>query len=115
MATGRATPETIDEYLEAILGAGSSEDQEKIPRCPKCRVALWSNCAGAGDAVRFARAGTLDEAGRFPPDIHIFTSTKQPWVVLPPNAQAVPEFYKFSERWPKESHERRAALMAARQ
>lgn len=88
---------------------------QKISRCPKCRIALWSNYAGAGDAVRFVRVGTLDEAGRFPPDIHIFTSTKQPWVVLPPGAQAVPEFYNISECWPKESLERRAALMAARQ
>jgi hypothetical protein len=67
------------------------------------------------DAVRFVRVGTLDEAGRFPPDIHIFTSTKLSWVVLPQGAQAVPEFYKISERWPNESLQRRAALMAARQ
>ena len=32
---------------------------------------------------RFVRVGTLDEPDRMPPDIHIFTASKQPWVVLP--------------------------------
>jgi hypothetical protein len=36
-------------------------------------------------------------------------------VVLPQGARAVPEFYRISELWPKESLERRAALTAARQ
>jgi hypothetical protein len=47
-----------------------------------------------------------------PPDIHIYTASKQPWVVLPADAQAVAEFYRASERWPEESLERRAALLA---
>ena len=47
-----------------------------------------------------------------PPDIHIFTSTKQPWVVLPEGAKAVPEFYRPRETWPKESQDRFAALKA---
>jgi len=107
--------ELLQGEVEVIDTPSLSGKGQKISRCPKCRVALWSNYAGAGDAVRFVRVGTLDEAGRFPPDIHIFTSSKQPWVVLPAGATAVPEFYKISERWPKESLERRAALMAARQ
>ena len=101
--------------VEVIDTPSLSGKGQKIARCPKCRVALWSNYAGAGDAVRFVRVGTLDEAAGFPPDIHIFTSSKQPWVVLPEGAPAVLEFYKIAERWPKESLERRAALMAVRQ
>jgi hypothetical protein len=107
--------ELLQGEVEVIDTPSLSGKGQKISRCPKCRVALWSNYAGAGDAVRFVRVGTLDEAGRFPPDIHIFTSTKQPWVVLPQGARAVPEFYRISELWPKESLERRAALTAARQ
>src|SRR5690349_10027378 len=49
---------------------------QKIHRCPKCWIAVWSNYAGAGDKVNFVRVGTLDEPNAFPPDIHIFTSTK---------------------------------------
>src|SRR5262249_52394334 len=54
---------------------------QKIWRCAACKVAVWSNYAGGGDRVRFVRVGTLDEPDRLPPDIHIFTSTRQPWVV----------------------------------
>ena len=85
---------------------------QKIARCPKCRIAVWSNYAGAGPAVRFVRVGTLDEPDRLPPDIHIFTATKQPWVALPPGAPAVPEYYDREKYWPRASLERRAALLA---
>jgi hypothetical protein len=87
---------------------------QRISRCPKCQIALWSNYAGAGDAVRFVRVGTLDEPDRLPPDIHIFTASKQPWVVLAPATPAVPEYYKAAELWSKESLERRAAIMRGR-
>lgn len=104
--------ELLQGDVEVVNTPTNSGKGQKISRCPKCRIALWSNYSGAGDAVRFVRVGTLDEPGRFPPDIHIFTSTKQPWVMLPAGTPAVPEYYKASERWPKESLERRAALKA---
>ena len=83
---------------------------QKIARCPTCRIALWSNYAGAGDAVRFVRVGTLDEPDRLPPDIHIFTASKQPWVILPPDTPAVPEYYDRRQHWPAESLERMRVL-----
>ncbi|HMR05646.1 MAG TPA: GFA family protein, partial [Polyangiaceae bacterium] len=46
---------------------------QRISRCPRCRVALWSNYGGAGDVVRFVRVGTLDQPDRFPLNIHIYT------------------------------------------
>ena len=85
---------------------------QKIARCPKCRIALWSNYAGAGEEVRFMRVGTLDNPDTFAPSIHIYTSSKQPWVVLPPDVPAVPEFYRPRETWPPESLARRAGLRA---
>jgi hypothetical protein len=83
---------------------------QRVSRCPKCLVAVWSNYVGAGDALRFVRVGTLDEPGTLPPDIHIFTTSKQPWLVLPPGTPAVAEFYKSADVWSKESLQRRAAL-----
>ena len=83
---------------------------QRISRCPKCLVAVWSNYVGAGDALRFVRVGTLDKPGALPPDIHIFTSTKHPWLALPPGMRTAAEFYKSAEVWSKESLERRAAL-----
>lgn len=69
--------------VEVIDTPSSSGRGQKISRCPRCRIALWSNYAGTGDAVRFVRVGTLDEPDRFPPDIHIHTTSRQPWVQLP--------------------------------
>ena len=93
-------------------GAEEIGKGQKVARCPKCRIALWSHYAGGGASVRFVRVGTLDEAGLFPPDVHIFTSTKQPWVVLPSGTPAFPGYYDRNEMWPKESLDRRAAAMA---
>ncbi|MDP3796914.1 MAG: GFA family protein [Polaromonas sp.] len=101
--------------VEVINTPSQSGKGQRISRCPRCHIAVWSNYAGAGDAVRFVRVGTLDEPDRLPPDIHIFTASKQPWVVLPPDTPAVPEYYKASQLWPQESLERRAVLLAKSQ
>jgi hypothetical protein len=99
---------------EVVETPSFSGKGQRIARCGHCRIALWSNYAGAGDAVRFVRVGTLDEPGRLPPDIHIFTASKQPWVTLPPGARAVAEFYDIATTWPQESLERRRILRAAK-
>ena len=98
--------------VDVVDTPSNSGKGQKIARCPRCRIAVWSNYAGAGDALRFVRVGTLDDPDRFPPDIHIFTASKQPWVVLPPGAPAVAEYYKSAEHWPRESLERRAQMLA---
>jgi len=96
---------------EPVMTPTLSGKGQKIWRCPSCRIAVWSNYAGAGDKVHFVRVGTLDEPDRLPPDIHIFTDSKQPWVILPPGTPAVPEYYSRSKYWPEESLERRKALL----
>ena len=96
-------PETVHTPSNSGLG-------QKIIRCPECRIALWSNYAGAGDALRFVRVGTLDDPDRLPPDIHIFTSTKQPWVHRTGDVPVVPEYYRSADMWPPESLARRALL-----
>ncbi|HTV96885.1 MAG TPA: GFA family protein [Steroidobacteraceae bacterium] len=100
--------------VEVIVTPSLSGKGQRISRCPECRIAVWSNYAGSGDPIRFVRVGTLDEPDRFPPDVHIFTASKQPWVVLPPGARAVPEYYKAAEIWPQASLERRARILPKR-
>ncbi len=95
---------------EVVLTPSLSGQGQRIARCPNCRVALWSNYAGAGDAVRFVRVGTLENPDVLPPDIHIFTESKQPWVVLPAGAPAVAQYYRRSEYWPAASLQRWKAL-----
>ena len=98
---------------EPVRTPSASGKGQTILRCPACRVALWSHYAGAGEKIAFVRVGTLDHAERVPPDIHIFTASKLPWVVLPEGATAVAEYYRARDHWPAESLARRARLLDA--
>ena len=104
--------ELVQGDVVVVRTPSASGNGQKIARCPTCHVALWSHYAGAGDAVSFVRVGTLDDPDRFPPDIHIFTDSKQPWVLLPQGAPAMPEYYDRETYWPRASLERRATLLA---
>jgi hypothetical protein len=100
----RDEPDLID--TPSLSGRG-----QKIARCPQCRIALWSNYGGAGPILRFVRIGTLDTPQALQPHIHIYTRSKQPWVVLPPGVPAVPEYYEIERYWPPESLARREAFL----
>jgi hypothetical protein len=84
---------------------------QQIARCPRCHVAVWSHYAGAGPVLKFVRVGTLDDPDALPPDIHIFTASKQPWVLLPEGTPAVPAYYDREAYWPAASLERRQELL----
>jgi hypothetical protein len=71
---------------------------------------VWSHYSGAGVKVAFVRAGTLDRPELCPPDIHIFTSTKQPWVVLAAGVPVRKGYYEREKYWPADSMKRREAL-----
>ena len=104
--------EILSGASEAVDTPSNSGKGQKIWRCPTCRIAVWSNYAGAGPFIRFVRVGTLDKPEHLPPDIHIFTASKQPWVVLPPGTPTVLEYYDRKQYWPAESLARREALVA---
>jgi len=103
--------ELLNGQVDVVDTPSLSGKGQKISRCPRCRVAVWSHYAGAGERVHFVRVGTLDDPDRLPPDIHIFTASKQAWVVLPPGTPAVPAYYDRNEHWPPESLARRKALL----
>ena len=107
------------DQVELLSGApdwidtpSASGKGQQIARCPACRIAVWSCYTGAGPLLRFVRVGTLDNPELLPPDIHIFTASRQPWVILPPGTPAVPEYYDRKQYWPAASLARRAALLA---
>jgi hypothetical protein len=95
----------------AIATPSNSGKGQKIHRCPTCEIAVWSNYAGAGDRVSFIRVGTLDTPDVLPPNVHIYTMSKQPWVVLPPGTPAYREYYRREDVWPAASLERRARVI----
>ena len=107
--TDRVTTLGLDpERVDTPSASGSGQ---KIARCPICRIAVWSHYAGAGPLVSFVRVGSLDNPDLLPPDIHIFTASKQPWVVLPGGVPAVREYYERENYWPAESLARRQTLL----
>ncbi len=93
-----------------------------VHRCPRCQSALWSNYGGRTE-TRFVRVSTLEEPARFPPDVHIFTRSKLPWVHLPGEpgvpldngattgkpARVFDAYYDTKSEWPAESLARRKA------
>jgi len=90
--------EPVQTTLPSLSGKG-----QVLWRCADCGVTVWSNYAGAGPRFDFVRVGTLDDPSQAPPDIHIYTSTKHPWVTLPSGIPAVAEFYKPADVWPADS------------
>jgi hypothetical protein len=99
-------PQVVDTPSESGRG-------QKITRCSKCMVALWSVYPGLGSKFLFIRVGVLQNPDEFPPDIHIFTESKQPWVVIPDGAPAMAKYYRREDHWPAASLERRRAAMLA--
>jgi hypothetical protein len=97
-------PELVDTPSESGLG-------QKIARCPVCKVAVWSHYSGSGSITTFVRVGTLDNPDLLPPDVHIFTASKQAWVQIPQATPAFVEYYEREALWPPESLARRQKLL----
>ncbi|HZS84889.1 MAG TPA: GFA family protein [Stellaceae bacterium] len=94
---------------EAVGVPTDSGRPHDIHRCPACGTAVWSDYGGR-PALRFVRVGTLDEPSALPPDVHIYTRSKLPWVTLPQGVPAFEAYYDAAKLWPQASLERRRAL-----
>jgi hypothetical protein len=104
--------EVLHGEIEWVDTPSDSGRGQRVARCPSCRIALWSNYGGRGDFVRFVRVGTLDEPDRWAPGAFIFTTSKQPWVVLAPGVPVFAEYYDTEQLWPPESLARRRAVIS---
>jgi hypothetical protein len=83
--------------------------KQRIWRCPSCQIAVFSKYTSP--KLRFVRAGTLDDPSSVEPDVHIYTRSKVPWVVIPEGVPAYTAYYDPEKLWPAASFERlRAAL-----
>ena len=81
-----------------------------IYRCPACHTAVWSDY-GRRPALRFVRTGTLDDPSALRPDVHIYTRSKLPWLVLPVSTPAYETYYDMNSLWPPASLARRRAIL----
>jgi len=95
----------------AEVATGSGQGQT-IYRCPTCKIGLWSVYAAASDKFFFVRIGTLEDPGSYPPDINIFTKSKQPWVPLMPDIPATEGYYDAKELWSQEALARMKAAVS---
>lgn len=95
---------------EVIATPSNSGAGQQIARCPSCRVAVWSHYAGSGHLTKFVRVGTLDNPDVLPPDVHIFTASKQPWVLLADDARSYAGYYERKDVWSQSSIDRFEAL-----
>ncbi len=77
---------------------------QTIFRCPTCQVAVFNQYGHP--AVRFVRAGTLDDPSAVSPDVHIYTRSKLRWVILPSSVPAFEHYYDMNVVWPAASLER---------
>lgn len=104
--------ETGTAVLEITRRPSASGEGQIVHNCQRCNTVLWSHYAyaGIGEKVAFLRCGSLDEPNLMPPDVHIFTSTKQPWVELPSTALVCEEYYRAQDVWSEDSLNRRSAL-----
>jgi hypothetical protein len=72
--------------------------------CPDCATYVWSEYkSGRFDDCWFVRVGTLDDPDRIPPNVHIFTESKQPWVVIPEEEPRFEAFYQIRDVWEESS------------
>jgi hypothetical protein len=101
----------LGEQPQLVDTPSNSGSGQRIARCPKCRIAVWSHYAGGGPIIKFVRVGTLDNPDLLPPDIHIFAASKQPWLTLPAGVPAVAEYYDRDEHWPEPSLARYRAIL----
>ena len=104
----------ISGSVDNISTPSPSGKGQTIARCPKCRVAIWSSyyMGGIKDLIKFIRVGTLDNPDQFPPDVHIYTESKQPWVSLSENSVIHEKFYEFKTTWTIENNALRKNLLA---
>ena len=102
--------EVISESKPIVVNtpAESGTDQ-RVHRCPSCHGTVFSIY---GPGVAFCvRVGTLDDPNIAPPDVHIYTRSKQTWLKLDGSIRECKEYYVREEVWSKESLKRREEML----
>lgn len=91
------------------IPAASGNDQ-RMQRCPKCQIVVYSHY-GKSDVAAYVRVGTLDDPSVAPPDVHIYTRSKLPWLKLDGSIPERQVYYEREELWTKENLTRREELL----
>jgi len=102
--------EVISGELQPTAMPTDSGRPHFVYRCGDCGTTITSDY-GDRQVLSFLRATTLDDRAALPPDVHIFTRSKLPWVRFPDEARVFEVYYDMAKEWPAESLARREALL----
>ena len=83
--------------LETSTGAGRD-----VHYCSECATNLWTKYHFIDLPLLAVSSGTLDTPNNIKPLAHMFTRSKQPWMVLDNETPQFPEEYDPAELWPEE-------------
>lgn len=110
----RARFELLSGEAQYLRVPSSSGARHLVARCRDCGAALWNEWGRSPAPLLYVRVGSLDEPQRLPPQAHIFTRSRQPWVNLDGGAPAFKTWYDPQALWSQASLDRRAATQAHR-
>ena len=86
------------------LTAGSGKPC-KVFFCNSCGVFVYADYDTAVGRLT-VRTKTLEDANKFPPEAHIFTKDKDPWIEITDKEICFDIMYDRDKTWPKESLKR---------
>ena len=89
------------EVSSTELKAGSGASY-KTYFCIKCGTYVYADYDSAVGRLT-VRTKTLDNSEKFPPQVHIFTKDKDPWLNLSEDVICFKEMYDQKKTWPEES------------
>lgn len=110
------TPSSPSKQPKLTDTPSESGNGETFASCPDCGVTLYT-FYGGDTTLLHVQVGSLDQESRVKvrPDVHIYTSTKLPWVDLSAEAEkGIPifeEYYEKKDVWSESSMVRREALL----
>ena len=89
------------EVSSTELKAGSGASY-KTYFCTKCGNYVYADYDSAVGRLT-VRTKTLDNSEKFPPQVHIFTKDKDPWLNLSEDVICFKEMYDQKKIWPEDS------------
>ena len=89
------------EVSSTELKAGSGASY-KTYFCTKCGNYVYADYDSAVGRLT-VRTKTLDNSEKFPPQVHIFTKDKDPWLNLSEDVICFKEMYDQKKTWPEDS------------
>jgi hypothetical protein len=84
-----ALPDALEISGETIEGRVTQPSGAEVIQvgCPRCLTRIYARNLARPDFITL-RGGTLDDSDTLVPGVHLWTSSKQPWVTIPEGVTA---------------------------